>query len=241
MADELSPPSESKPDPGPPEIKASTEMGKQRLIGEILIDEGFIKPEDLSRALQMQKRRLGEILVDLGVLKTDDLDSAIKLQEMGKTKAQIYGRYLRIAMAVILVLALVSSATLLRLKNTSQFLLRMEEERLTVAEVREVLKDESSPYKFEALRSLNRHLKEPEGITLIREALESEIWYVKLYAIYLTRKSKNQQFVKNLIPLLIEPHEYVRPMAHEALVEITGQTFGPSLKTWKEWAEKTLP
>ncbi|MEN6473392.1 MAG: chemotaxis protein CheA, partial [Syntrophaceae bacterium] len=49
-------------------------------VGEILIERGDIRPEDLEKALHAQKR-LGEMLVEAGSIKTGQVISALKEQE----------------------------------------------------------------------------------------------------------------------------------------------------------------
>jgi type IV pilus assembly protein PilB len=56
---------------------------KRKRLGEILIDENLVLPEQLEVALERQKdsgRRLGQILIDMGFVSNDDLLSAISMQ-----------------------------------------------------------------------------------------------------------------------------------------------------------------
>ncbi len=56
-----------------------TQPGKRRL-GEILVERGFVSPEQLREALRLQYqegKRLGEILVEMGVLGSDELNWAL--------------------------------------------------------------------------------------------------------------------------------------------------------------------
>ncbi|MFC1812707.1 hypothetical protein ACFL03_08445 [Thermodesulfobacteriota bacterium] len=50
-------------------------------IGEICKKMGYITPEDLNWALDRMKRRLGEILIEIGVLKDNELQHALALQK----------------------------------------------------------------------------------------------------------------------------------------------------------------
>jgi len=50
-------------------------------IGDILVNQGKVKPEDLEKALIKQQAPLGEILTDMGAVKKEDLDEALKKQE----------------------------------------------------------------------------------------------------------------------------------------------------------------
>jgi two-component system chemotaxis sensor kinase CheA len=49
-------------------------------LGEILIDMGAAKEEDVQKALDIQERPLGEILLEGGNVKPEDLDKALDLQ-----------------------------------------------------------------------------------------------------------------------------------------------------------------
>ncbi|MBW2490096.1 MAG: hypothetical protein JRE65_02965 [Deltaproteobacteria bacterium] len=50
-------------------------------IGEICQKLGYITSEDLNWALNRMKRRLGQILIEIGVLKDDELQQALALQK----------------------------------------------------------------------------------------------------------------------------------------------------------------
>jgi two-component system, chemotaxis family, sensor kinase CheA len=76
--------------PGTAERKGDTPLEAQpeanrgtayQPIGEILVDMGAAKEEDVLQALEMQERPLGEILVANGNLKTGDLTKALDLQK----------------------------------------------------------------------------------------------------------------------------------------------------------------
>ena len=60
-------------------------LGRQKKesikIGEMCKKMGYITSEDLTWALDRIKRRLGEILVEIGVLKDDELQQALALQK----------------------------------------------------------------------------------------------------------------------------------------------------------------
>lgn len=51
-----------------------------RRLGEILVDRGLVKPEDLGEALRSQ-RKLGEVLVERNVVSSSELKSALAEQE----------------------------------------------------------------------------------------------------------------------------------------------------------------
>lgn len=50
-------------------------------IGEICNKMGYVTSEDLNWALNRMKRRLGEILIEIGVLKDNELQHALALQK----------------------------------------------------------------------------------------------------------------------------------------------------------------
>lgn len=50
-------------------------------IGEICKKLGYISSEDLDWVLNRMKRRLGEILIEIGVLKDNELQDALDLQK----------------------------------------------------------------------------------------------------------------------------------------------------------------
>lgn len=50
-------------------------------IGEICKKLGYISSEDLDWVLNRMKRRLGEILIEIGVLKDNELQDALALQK----------------------------------------------------------------------------------------------------------------------------------------------------------------
>ncbi|MBL8991832.1 MAG: Hpt domain-containing protein, partial [Spirochaetia bacterium] len=55
--------------------------GKEVPLGEILISEGKVQPEEVEEALSIQKRKLGEILVDTGKIQEKDLSEALQKQK----------------------------------------------------------------------------------------------------------------------------------------------------------------
>ncbi len=65
--------------PASPALPDSPGMACQPL-GEILVDLGAARPEDVRKALDLQERPLGEILVETAGLKQADLDKALALQ-----------------------------------------------------------------------------------------------------------------------------------------------------------------
>ena len=58
----------------------SNVQGKQ--LGEVMVEQGWIQPDDLTRATDTVKatgKRLGEVLIELGVLTSDKLEDALAL------------------------------------------------------------------------------------------------------------------------------------------------------------------
>lgn len=62
---------------------------KRRIrLGEILVNDGVITFEQLSKALSDRHRKLGEILLDLGILTKNDLDNALNKQQKMNSEIQ---------------------------------------------------------------------------------------------------------------------------------------------------------
>ncbi|MBL8994449.1 MAG: Hpt domain-containing protein, partial [Spirochaetia bacterium] len=55
--------------------------GKEVPLGEILVSEGKVQPEEVEEALNLQKRKLGEILLDTGKIQEKDLSEALQKQK----------------------------------------------------------------------------------------------------------------------------------------------------------------
>jgi len=64
----------------PKDIQIETEGGATRL-GDILVEQGEVKEEDVAEALEAQQKPIGEILVDRGKVSPDKLDKALKVQD----------------------------------------------------------------------------------------------------------------------------------------------------------------
>lgn len=50
-------------------------------LGEILEAMGYIRAEEINRALKRMKRKLGEIMIEMGLLKDYELQWGLALQE----------------------------------------------------------------------------------------------------------------------------------------------------------------
>jgi hypothetical protein len=198
----------------------------QRFLGEILIDEGFISRDKLQEALRLQKRRLGEILVDIGACQAEDLDRALTLQRLGRTRADIYYRYHKVAIILLAVSIGGLIYAVVKLDRNNQFLARMHRRELSVSEVNEVLNSNSSYSKIEALRSLIDHLNNPAAKPVLSCALRHEQWEVKLYGIVLARKSKNPALIPDLLEVMKQDPEIVAPVAQDAIQAITESQVG---------------
>jgi hypothetical protein len=213
---------------------------RQRFLGEILVDEGLLPRERLDEAIRLQRRKLGEVLVEMGACKQDDLDRALRIQRLGRSRLDRYARYLKAALAALTITVVCLVFAVIRLQRYNEFLLRVQNEELTVAEVREVLHHDSYHSKFEALRSLNHHLTEPETVRLLSYALHNEPWYVRLYAVVLARKSKDPSLVPDLLKIIAEDPEIVAPVAHDAIREITEAQVG-GVKSDPDTTKKPSP
>jgi two-component system chemotaxis sensor kinase CheA len=58
----------------------SDEEGSYKRLGEILVERGDLKPEDLQKALQSNKR-VGDMLVESGIVSCDKIESALAEQQ----------------------------------------------------------------------------------------------------------------------------------------------------------------
>ncbi|HMA99508.1 MAG TPA: chemotaxis protein CheA [Spirochaetota bacterium] len=56
-------------------------------IGEMLVDDGVVKPNDVEKALNMQRRQLGEILIESGKTDPKAVQSALEKQSRAKAAA----------------------------------------------------------------------------------------------------------------------------------------------------------
>lgn len=209
----------------------------QPLLGEVLIDEKIVSRDQLEQALKLQQRKLGEVLVDIGACKPEDLDRAFHIQARGRTRAELAQADLKKARLAAGALALVCALLVINLFRSQAHAaqtLRLEREELSIPEVVAIMNDPSSPHKFDALRSLSRHIQEPAALDVITKALKQEKWYVKLYAAMLARESMNRATVPALIPLLPDPQ--VGLTAHQSLLAITGEKLERHPAPWTSWA-----
>ncbi len=64
--------------------KAQIEGHRPLRFGEFLVSEGLLRPAALNAALarqwSMRQKRIGEILVDLGYMRSDDVERAVRNQ-----------------------------------------------------------------------------------------------------------------------------------------------------------------
>lgn len=134
-------------------------------------------------------------------------------------------------MALLIVSTGALAATWLKLDRSNQFLKRMQQRELTVAEVNEVLSSNSSFSKIEALRSLANHLKEPAAVDVVAQALRHDEWDVKLYGIALARKARSPALVPELMGIMNLDPELVAPLAQDvtrAIAESRPGSIAPS-------------
>lgn len=195
--------------------RCGNQVFQQKFLGELLLEEGVITREKLSEALRLQKRRLGQILVDIGACQPEDLDRALTLQRMGRTRADVYARYLKVAFVLVVALSGALAATWFKFDRSNQFLKRMRQRELSVAEVSDVLSGSSSYSKIEALRSLAGHLNDPGALAVVARALRHEDWDVKLYGIALARKARSPSLVPDLMAIMSLDPDLVAPLAQD--------------------------
>jgi hypothetical protein len=208
----------------------------RRRVTEIMVDEEIISPENLERALELQKQRLADTLIEIGACKAEDLDRALSLQKMGLTRAQKFRRLLRVALVAVLVLTLGFCALVLRLESSNLLLVRLQRADLGVDEVARIVGDSESPYAAEALRSLAPRLSDPRAAGILTAALKHDRWYVRMYAAALAMEARNKELVPALIPLLADPNKLVTPVALQALESLTGARLPPTPQSWMELA-----
>ena len=53
------------------------EPPKPKLLGEVLVEQKLVTPEQVERAVQLQERKLGEVLVDEGAISKEALEKAV--------------------------------------------------------------------------------------------------------------------------------------------------------------------
>lgn len=211
-------------------------MGRTKYIGEILVEEGLIAPEQLREALAAQKKQLGQILIEKGFIKPEDVDRALQLQ-VGIARSETYARYFRAVLVVALLVTAMLGYEFYTVNRRAQFLERLGEGRLTLAEVHDVLLSEGSTYKMEALRSLERYTP-AEREELLSAALRSDLWYLRLYAALFVQTRANVALLPNLIPLtMTDEPPVVRFAAGEALQRLTGENHGSDFQAWFNYAK----
>lgn len=79
-------------------VRSEMEGGGGKLIGEVLVERGAVKEEDLREALELQKRqpekRVGEILVERGKVRAKDVVQALREQRAAEATVKIEARKL---------------------------------------------------------------------------------------------------------------------------------------------------
>ncbi|HFQ80389.1 MAG TPA: chemotaxis protein CheA [Desulfobacterales bacterium] len=65
----------------PPDAQVEIHCPPPTRLGEILIQEGIVKNEDIEQALSAQERPIGEILVDQGLASREQVNKAVKIQK----------------------------------------------------------------------------------------------------------------------------------------------------------------
>ena len=79
-------------------IRGEMEGGGGKLLGEVLVERGAVKEEDVKEALELQKRqphkKVGEILVERGKVKAKDVVQALREQRAAEATVKIEARKL---------------------------------------------------------------------------------------------------------------------------------------------------
>jgi hypothetical protein len=236
---EAAPPSPETPgEPDPRIDRSMVGFRGRRRVAEILVDEGLVTPGDLQKALEAQKKKLGEIVVEIGACKPEDLEKALELQRMGLTRAQRYGKRLRVALAVILMMTIALCAGLIHLTAATARLVRIQQATLTIEGVGDIVAEPMGTQAADALRSLDGRLNDPRAAVVLASALRHDKWYVRMYAAVLAKKMDNKILIAPLIMLLTDPEKIVIPVAQDALESITRTKLGGSPQAWADYARK---
>ena len=79
-------------------VRGEMEGGGGKLLGEVLVERGAVKEEDVKEALELQKRqphkKVGEILVERGKVKAKDVVQALREQRVAEATVKIEARKL---------------------------------------------------------------------------------------------------------------------------------------------------
>ncbi|RLA95295.1 MAG: chemotaxis protein CheA [Deltaproteobacteria bacterium] len=79
-------------------VRSEMEGGGGKLLGEVLVERGAVKEEDVREALELQKRqphkKVGEILVEKGKVKAKDVVQALREQRVAEATVKIEARKL---------------------------------------------------------------------------------------------------------------------------------------------------
>lgn len=209
----------------------------RRYLGEILVDEGMIHPEHLTEALKVQRRQLGQILVEKGYLRQEDLDAALKIQSQGRTRSEVLGRYLRLALAAVFVLVLVVGFSFWELNRVHGFQDRLETAALKPAEIGDLLGKPGLLHKMEALRSLEKLGDVPLRPALLAKGLDDPEWPVRLYALHLVESHGDRSLAGAVIPLVLDEASVVRSVAQRVLKKLTGEE-REDFRAWSQWAKE---
>ncbi len=213
---------------------------RARYLGEILIDEGLLTQDKLEEALKLQKKQLGEILVELGHLQAQDLGRALEIQAQGKTRAQVYLRWLRLALMALAVVTAVGTVALVQRLGDLRFREELEAGRLSAEKVLAVLEDRGRApgERLDALASVANLKARDEQAFLLRRALRDPHWTVRMVALAQVRVLGVTGIEDDVIPLLLEPDGSVRAEAGRLLRERTGQSLPDDFKAWYHWAQQ---
>ena len=206
-------------------------MGRTKYIGEILMDEGLIAPEQLREALSEQKRQIGQILIEKGYVKPEDVDRALRLQ-VGISRSERYARWFRYVLVVALMAVAGLGWQFMILNQRAQFIDRLGAGALGLDEVRGILDGRDRTHAMEALRSLERFAPE-ERRDVVVMALQSDRWYIRLFAVLLVSEDDHETMVAHLVPLTMsEEPSVLRFAAREALIRVTGEDKGSEFSAW---------
>lgn len=211
----------------------------QKYLGEILIDEGLLSPDDLETALKKQKKQLGEILVEMEVLAEEDLERALEIQSRGQTRAQIYLARLRVAVAALCVVSLLAAGAVWRAAQQARFDDEVEGGQLGLTRLMALVGDPGTRagLRLDALRSVPNLARADEQAVVLRQALQDPAWSVRLFALTQVDGLGLKELCTDVVPLLLDETPAVKREAHRLLKEYTGQDFEDDFRTWYQWAK----
>lgn len=210
-----------------------------KYLGEILIDEGLLSPDVLEQALKKQKKQLGEILLEMECIDPADLDRALEIQSKGRTRAQVYAIYLRMALGALALVTALACWALVSILADMRFEEELKAGKMSATRILDILKKpgHTEGVRLEALRSVEALTRGDEKAVVLRAALLDPAWPVRLIALQGVRKLGTRTSAQDVVPLLLDPETAVQEEAHRVLMGLTGEILPLDFKAWFQWAK----